>query len=122
MSPSGHLALSGPNRWKIGEVVHRTERGDQLRGEDREMARSWRRVFDDERPTGQPGVRPDRRFGWEHGGAEDLIPDRQCEAEVDVLWSVELVVDPVIVRADEDPLEGPKPSRVFECAKATIAA
>ena len=87
--------LSRPNRWTIGEIVHRTERGDQLSGEDREMTRPRPRVFDDEWPTGQPGVRPDRRSGREHGGAEDLIPDRQCEAEVDVLWSVELMVESI---------------------------
>ena len=55
---------------------------------------------------GKPGVGPDRVLGREHRAAEELVPDRQREAEVDVLGAVELVVDAVVVRAHEDPLEG----------------
>ena len=40
---------------------------------------------------------------------EELVPDRQREAEVDVLGSVQLVVDAVEVRADEDPIERSEP-------------
>ena len=89
--------------------MHRTERGDQLSREDREVPRPGRCLLDDERPAGEPGVGADRVLGGEHRGAEDLIPDRQREADVHVLRPVDLVVDPVVVRAHEDPLQGPEP-------------
>src|SRR5437867_1627362 len=88
--------------------MHWTERSNHLRGEDREMAGSRCRVLDDERPTLESGVGRDRRFCRKHGSVEELIPDRQREAQVDVLWAVDLVVNAVVVRADEDAFEGPE--------------
>ena len=51
---------------------------------------------------------------------EQLIPNGQCETEVDVLRPIQLVVDPVEVRAHKDPLQRPEAQRVLEWAKATI--
>ena len=72
------------------------------------MARELCRLFDGNRPTRETRIGPDRLFCREYGSVEELIPDRQREAEVDVLWSVQLVVDPVKVGADEDPSEWPE--------------
>ncbi len=69
------------------------------------MARPRAVLFDDQRSTGKAGVGPDRLRGREHRPAEQLVPDRQREAEVDVLGPVEQVMDAVEVRADEDPLQ-----------------
>jgi len=66
--------------------MHGTERCHQLSGEDPEMTGPRGRVLDDERPTGKPGVGPDRLFGRKRRSVEHLIPDRQCEAKVDILW------------------------------------
>ena len=91
------------------QVVHRPERRDQLRGEDREVTWARASLFDDQRSPGQTRVGPDRRLRREHRTAEQLVPDRQREAEVDVLGSVQLVVDAVEVGADEDPLQRTEP-------------
>ena len=100
------LVRRRPDRWEVGRAAHRTERRDHLRREDREVSRSRRLLLDDQRSTRKAGVGPDRVLGREHGPAEELVPDREREAEVDVLRSVDLVVDAVVVRADEDPFEG----------------
>ena len=65
-------------------------------------------LLDDQRSTRQSRVGPDRRFGRKHRTVEELVPDRQGEAEVDVLGSVQLVVNAVKVRADEDPFQRPE--------------
>ena len=98
----------GPYRREVGRFTHRAERGDQLRGEDREMpARGPACSTMSGRPGSPVSVRIVSSVGntarWK---SWSQIVER--EAEVDVLGSVELVVDAVVVRADEDPLEGPE--------------
>ena len=88
--------------------VHRPERPDQLSGQDREMTRSVPGLFHGKRPTREPGVGPNRLFGRKHCSVKELVPDRQGEAEVDILRPVEPVVDPMIIRADENPFEPPE--------------
>jgi hypothetical protein len=72
------------------------------------VPRALRGLFDDQRPAGQTGVGPDRLGRREDGPAGQLVPDRQGEAEVDVLRAVQLMVDAVVVGADEDSLERPE--------------
>ena len=95
---SSRLIGVGPNRRQVGDVVHRAERRNELSGEDREVTRAWPHLFDDQRSTRQSRVGPDRCFRREHRTVEELVPDRQREAEVDILGSVQLVVDAVKVR------------------------
>ena len=72
------------------------------------MARSLTSLLDDQRPTRQTGVGPDRLLRREYRSVGKLIPNSEGEAEVDVLRPVEFVVNPVIVRADEDPFQRPE--------------
>ena len=67
-----------------------------------------RHLFDHQRSTGQPGIHAGRLFAREDGPMEHLVPDREGEAEVHVLWSVQLMVDAVIVRTHEDPSQRPE--------------
>ena len=71
-------------------------------------------LFDDQRAARQPSVDPDGRFRRKHGSVEELVPDRQSEAEVDILRSVQLVVNSVKVRTDEDSAQRPNPRLVLE--------
>ena len=87
-------------------IAERAKRRDELNGVDHEMARPRCRLFHQQGPTRQPRIGPHGIGGGEHGGAEQLIPDGQREAKVDVLTSIQFVVDPVKVRTDEDPPEG----------------
>ncbi len=72
------------------------------------MTRSVPGLFHGERPTREPGVGPNRLIGRKHCSVKELVPDRQGEAEVDILRPVEPVVDPMIIRADENPFEPPE--------------
>ena len=72
------------------------------------MARSLASLLDDQRPTRQTSVGPDRLVGREYRSMGKLIPNGQREAEVDVLAPFESVVNPVIVRAGEYPFQRPE--------------
>ena len=94
-----------------------------MRPEHGEMARSWRAVLDNERPSRQPGGEADRVARGKYRGAEQLIPDCEGEPEIDVLSPVDAVVDAMEVRADEDPSEHPEAEpdvRVRQCDGRTI--
>ena len=91
-----------PN-WRAGAVlVEGTKRGDELRREDREMARPQSGLFDDQGPAWESRVGSDGVSRREDGTTEELIPDGQGETEVHVLGPVQLVVNTVKVRADKE--------------------
>src|ERR1700722_19775046 len=69
------------------------------------MPWSVRPLLDDEWPTCQPGVGSNSRLGRKHRSMCELVPDRQREAEIHILWTVDPVVDAVEVWADEDSSE-----------------
>ena len=69
------------------------------------MARSLTSLLDDQWPTRQTSIGPDRLSGRENRSVGKLIPNSESEAEVDVLAPFESVVNPVIVGAGEDPFQ-----------------
>ena len=81
------------------------------------MSSARRALLDGEWPTGQSGVDSDRLVRGEHGPPGKLVPDRQGKSEVDVLTTLDPMVDAVIVRTAEDPVEGTEAQvrvRMFE--------
>ena len=67
-----------------------------------QVARSRSRLFDRQGAACQPRVDPDRRCVGKDSPARELVPDRECEAQIDVLGAVSPVVDPVVVRAHQN--------------------
>src|SRR5215472_17943823 len=105
-TPLTRCASSGPRRagcpangGQVDGLGHRAERAGQLRREDGEVARPLPRLLDGEGAPGDAGVDSDGLRRGEDGPAEELVPDGQCEAEIDVLCAVESMVDAVEVGA-----------------------
>lgn len=94
-----HTASTG---WEVDVGIHWPKWCYQLRSEDAEVTRSLRALFNDKWASRQSGIGPDRLRIREHDSVKQLIPDGEGEAEVDILWPIEFVVNAVIVRTDED--------------------
>ena len=104
-------------------IAQGPKRRHELHSKDPEVARPLRGLFDEQGASGQAGCSPDRILRRKHRGAEHLIPDTQRKAKVDVLGTVQSVMDSVKVRADDEPSDRPETQagvRVGKCHDAGV--